>query len=322
MKHFKNTTALSLSLLASALLLTGCLDSSSSSSNKKETRNLDLEFRALNTTLAAGDQDVTSNVCATTLNGIGTKGTNASVDYMAFYLSEVKLITSSGQKIPVTLDDNRSNQEAGAALVDFRNLTGPCNGTSRQPENLVFGSYEHSAGTTYKGLEFTLGLPPALNHGDPFSNPNGILSKSVDMHWNWLGGFRYLRFDIAPDGGVTNAAGGTASRWNVHLGATVCDNGGEANTVPPTSGSCTNHNLPAIQLSGFDPEVSKVGVDIAALFAGSDITQDSANPVGCMSGVADPECDEIFARLGLEHPQQAGGFSTPIQQVIFKTLAN
>lgn len=322
MTNYKPTIFFSLSLLASAFMLTGCLDSSSNSGAKTETRNLDLEFRALNTTLTAGSQDVTTNICGTTLNAIGTKNTNATIDYMAFYLSEVKLVTSSGKKIPVTLDDNRTNQEEGVALVDFRNLTGACSGGSRLPENLVLGSYEHPEGTTYTGLEFTLGLPPAVNHSDPFNNPNGILSKSVDMHWNWLGGFRYLRFDIAPDGGVINAAGGSASRWNVHLGATVCDNGGEANTVPPTSGSCTNHNLSAIKLIGFDPEASKVGVDIAALFAGSDITQDSANPVGCMSGVADPECDEIFARLGLDHPMQTEGFSTPIQQVIFQTLNN
>ena len=116
----------------------------------------------------------------------------------------------------MTLDDNRVTQEQGVALVDFRSKTGACNGDAKVVANMVRGSYTHQEGDDYTGVEFQLGLPAAINHGA--LNTDGILSKAVDMHWNWLAGYRYLRMDVVPVGGVTKLDSSTASNWNVHLG--------------------------------------------------------------------------------------------------------
>lgn len=307
-----------LTALAASLLLTAC--GGDSSTDTTESRELELDFRALNTTVTP-TADMTADICSATLTAAGSQGVDAHIAYMAFYVSEVSLLTASGKKVAVTLDDNQDTQEQGVALVDFRNKTGACNGDAKVVANTVRGSYTHQEGDDYTGVEFQLGLPAAINHGA--LNTAGILSKAVDMHWNWLGGYRYLRMDVVPDGLVTRGDS-KADNWNVHLGATGCsnadENGGVEDRVAPPSAPCANPNTSVVSLEGFSPVNNQIGVDIAALYRGNNINLDAGGSWGCMSGTSDPECAEVFARLGLTHPTQGDGFSTEIKQVIFHSL--
>jgi len=318
----KRTSAAGLSALAMSLFLAGCGSDSSTSTNSPETRNLTLDFRAINSTVTPS-ADITASICSTTLSDVGSADTDTAIAYMGFYLYDVRLITSSGEEVAVTLNDNQESQEQGVALVDFRDVTSACGGggDAKAIWNQVTGTYEHENGETYTGLKYQLGLPADINHAQP--ETAGLLSSQVSMSWGWLSGYRYLRMDLIPVGGVTTATS-TANNWTVHLGATGCtnaaENGGvEDRTAPPTS-ACTAPNLSEVTLSNFNPDSSKIAVDIAALFAGNDISADAGGAPGCMSGATDPECAEIFAHLGLTHATQEQGFSTAIEQTVFSTL--
>ncbi|MCY0967330.1 MbnP family copper-binding protein [Parathalassolituus penaei] len=315
---------LAAAIVTSSLLLTACGGDSSTNEKTVETRELTLDFRAINSTVSPS-VDVTDSICDTTLAAVGTEGTDAAIAYMAFYVSNVRLITSSGAEVAVTLDEDQDSQEQGIALVDFRDITSACGGTGEAKAiwNDVTGTYEHTSGTSYTGLKYQLGLPASINHAAP--ETAGVLSSAVSMSWGWLSGYRYLRMDLMPAGGVQLASGSTGSLWTVHLGATGCSNaadndGTENRSAAPSGGECDTPNLSDVSLSDFNPDSSKIAVDIAALYAGSNLTVDTGGPSGCMSGTTDAECAEIFARLGLQHATQGDAFTTPIQQVVFSTL--
>ena len=84
-----------LTALAASLLLTAC--GGDSSTDTTESRELELDFRALNSTVTP-TADITDNVCDATLTAAGSPGVDASIAYMAFYVSEVSLLTASGKK--------------------------------------------------------------------------------------------------------------------------------------------------------------------------------------------------------------------------------
>lgn len=312
MKHFKNTTALSLSLLASALLLTGCLDSSSSSSNKTETRNLGVKFAAINST--ANNQDITSDVCGATFNNVGTQPVNLTVADMAFYLHNLELITSTGSRVPVTLNATQW-QEEGVALIDFQNKDTRCTGSTKPINTEVLGEYLHREGSDYTGLRFTVGLPASLNHALP-RPATGILARS-DLQWGWAAGYKYLRMDTYPAGGIANHNGSTANAWAIHLGATGCntDKDEQDNWITGST-VCDNPYLMQVELQGVDMTHPEVWVDLAAVLAGSNMTRNEGGAVGCMSFDGSPECGPVFTRLGLTYNDienhQAG------EQVLFR----
>jgi len=101
--------------------------------------------------------------------------------------------------------------------------------------------------------------------------------------------------DFAPVGGGTLTAGGTFTAWNFHLGSTGCvGNPQTGDTV-----TCSNINRPVITLNGFDPETNAIQFDYAALIANSNLGEDTGGAPGCMSGVSDSECNDVFTSLGL-----------------------
>ncbi len=62
---------------------------------------------------------------------------------------------------------------------------------------------------------------------------------------------------------------------------------------------CSNSNRPELELFGFNPEVNAVQLDYARLVSQSNVAVDAGGAAGCMSGVDDPECNEVFTQLGL-----------------------
>jgi cytochrome c553 len=85
----------------------------------------------------------------------------------------------------------------------------------------------------------------------------------------------------------------------MHLGSTMCESSGP--TAPPVS-QCARPNRPIIRFSEFDPDDDVIVLDLQALFASSDLTQDTANSsAGCQSFPEDVnECTGAFNRLGLD----------------------
>ena len=297
MKNFKSMASFSLTLLASAVLLAGCLDSSSDSNADTETRNLDLNFLAVNST--SENTDISADVCGANFSRIGTAAVNLTVADMAFYLHDLQLVTKDGQTVPVALNTTQW-QEEGVALVDFQNKDNRCTGNAKPTNTQVLGEFEHSEGTAYDSVRFTVGLPSTLNHALPRPT-TGILART-DLQWGWASGYKFLRMDTYPAGGIANHNGTTANAWAVHLGSTSCNTEKDAagNWVTGTT-KCDNPYLMQVELNGFDIDRPDIWVDLAAILAGSDMTQNTGGAVGCMSFDGSPECGPIFSRLGLAY---------------------
>ncbi|MFY0581180.1 hypothetical protein ACN28S_49255 [Cystobacter fuscus] len=72
---------------------------------------------------------------------------------------------------------------------------------------------------------------------------------------------------------------------------------------------CTYPNRPEISLEGFVLDQSKVVLDLASLFEGSNLDANANVPntaTGCMSQQEDPDCAPVFNRMGLAFGDSSG----------------
>ena len=147
--------------------------------------------------------------CTATYTGFGTTGSTVAFADFKLYLSDVRLVTSSGSEEPVTLEQDGEWQLQNVALLDFDNGTGSCVG-STETNYQVKGTVP--AGT-YSGIKFTMGIPFDLNHGDVATAAAPL--NSTDMFWVWNYGYKFLRVDLSttgqPDG------------FFLHVGSTGCN---------------------------------------------------------------------------------------------------
>jgi hypothetical protein len=89
----------------------------------------------------------------------------------------------------------------------------------------------------------------------------------------------------------------------VHLGSTGC----KGNPATGEIVSCAHENRFPVVFDRFDAETQRVNLDLARLFADSDIVADKGGAVGCMSALDDPECPAVFRALGLNLGDSAPG---------------
>jgi len=244
-------------------------------------RPVEITFRA-----TVGDETF---ACGQTYGGIGTgSGQFVPADFR-FYLHDVRLISNTGEEVAVELEQDGQWQFENAVLLDFEDGTGPCATAGNAPMNaLVRGTVP--AGV-YTGIEYTLGLPFDLNHGDANTAPPPL--NATSMFWVWRSGYKFVRIDTADD------------KFRIHLGSTGCSGGGALQ--PPTS--CAAPNRAEVRLGGFNPDHSVIAANLEALLSESDVdVNEPDTPPGCMSDPTDAECPALFAAFGLEdglpHPGQ------------------
>ena len=259
-----------------------------------------------------GPQDITVNfdarvgtasfACGQAYTGLGTTSASATATDFMLYVSDVRLISSTGAEVPITLVQDNRWQLDNVALIDFA-----AGGTGTNCPNATPETNRAVTGTvpagTYTGLRFQLGLPFEKNHQDQTS-ATGPLSLTR-MFWSWNAGYKALRLDLTSNSFPTG--------WVIHLGSTGCTPTGSATTVPT---SCGQPNRVTVTLNNFDVTRDVVVADIAQLLAGSDINANGGGPAGCMSGTTDPECAAIFSSFGLPF---AGG-TVPATQSFFRSV--
>ena len=259
----------------------------------------------------AGDFAGAPFSCANAHEGIGaTRSTVEVADYRLF-VSNLRLIGADGTETPVVLDDDGMWQTGGVALLDFEDGSGSCvNGTP--PMNArVRGRAPEGR---YAGLAFDVGVPFALNHGDPTLAASPL--NLTAMFWNWQGGYKFVKVDLATAGqpiaamqtASDHAGGGSATRargWSLHLGSTGC--AAASRTTAPTA-ACANPNHVAVRFDRFDPATNVVVIDPAPVLAGAnvDVNAPETSP-GCMSFPGDPDCLPVMTRLGLAYDGLAAG---------------
>lgn len=247
---------------------------------------------------------------------LGVQSTETTVGDFRLYVSEMSLLTTTGARVPITLEQDGQWQYQSVALLDFEDKSGSCVNGTVETRDQVVGSVP--AGD-YEGLQFTLGIPFDLNHEDATLAASPL--NLTAMWWNWRGGYKFIRIDLEPSMTMSrdNATHGSEHHHHAsdhhasdqgssqggylfHLGSTGCEVEGDSQRPS----RCLNRNAPTIQLADFDPEQDTVVVDMAALLADSDLSRNQPEtPLGCMSDPNDGDCVEIFTQLGLEDQPQA-----------------
>jgi len=281
-------------VLCSCLIqLTACGGSSSndySAADNAVSRDISIPFSAVALT-ASGDAEISCDTVFT----VGTGSTDVTLEDFRFFIHDLQLVTSSGDSVPVTLEQN-DWQNGAVALLDFQNKADKCSGDAKPLHTTITGTYADD-GSAITGLRFRIGVPENRNHLLSAAQPSPL--NIASLFWSWQSGYKFMRLDFAPAGGGTFTAGpnvgNSYSAWNFHLGSTGCS--GDPQTGATVS--CSNLNRPAIELDGFVLETGRVQLNYSALVASNNLTEDSGGAPGCMSGVTDAECNDMFTALGL-----------------------
>jgi uncharacterized repeat protein (TIGR04052 family) len=287
-------------LLATTGLLIGL-----SAATAQESQRVEINFAA-----AMGGKPF---VCGESYSGIGSTGSTVTPTDFRLFVSEVALLKADGSATFVTLDQDGRWQHQNVALLDFENGQGPCvNGTA--PTNTTLrGSVPKG---DYTGLIFSVGVPFALNHGDPTLAASPL--NLTAMFWNWQGGYKFIKIDMATSGLPMNAPQPAAahsppqpgqaapaarpSGWSLHLGSTVC--AAPSRTTP--AASCANPNRLTVRMDRFDSRTNVVVFDPAPVLATANVdTNAPETSPGCMSFPNDPDCLGVMSRLGFAYGGEA-----------------
>ena len=198
---------------------------------------------------------------------------------LRFFVHGFELVRADGSSEPVQLDDVAGWQAKQVALLDFEDGAGKCNTGTPDTRGEVTGRVPPG---DYVGLRFSLGVPFSENHKNAAVAPAPLAQSALS--WNWQQGYIFLRFE-----------GGTpAGRYEVHLGSTGCT--GTTGNIT----ACARPNRPVVALPAFDAATQTVIFDVKQLLAGSDITSNAGDSIGCASAATDEDCVGPFGQLGLD----------------------
>jgi uncharacterized repeat protein (TIGR04052 family) len=194
---------------------------------------------------------------------------------LRFFVSEVR-IGAQNRSYPAAIVDDGRWQNANVALIDLEDGQGACRNGSGEMNSVLRLKFAEGA---ERGLSFSLGVPPALNHANPLTAASP-LNSSV-MHWHWRSGYKFLRAGIqTSDDGF----------W-MHLGSSGCKG-----TIGNIEG-CDAPNRAVIRIEDFELGKHAVIVDLGRLFGDVDVSD--ASPTRCMSAPDEQSCRAPFTALGL-----------------------
>jgi len=250
--------------------------------------------------------------CGKSYPNIGTTKSTITPSDFRLFVSAIELLTADGKAVTLTLHQDGIWQYKNVALVDFEDGSGSCSNGTKALHTEITGTVP--AGS-YTGVRFTMGVPFELNHGDPTVAPSPL--NITAMFWNWQGGYKFLRADMATTGlskkrGMKKMAmdhGGKsrhkhddASGYSVHLGSTLC-----ASASPTESpSSCKNSNRVTVTFAKFDIAKNIVVTDLGAILAGANVDHNTPDTSpGCMSFPKDPDCPAVMSALGLAYDGKA-----------------
>ncbi len=303
--HACQRSAVGLALGVAAL---AALPAGATASSAKQS--VDLRFAAV-----AGRAPV---ACGQAIPGLGSTSQSAQLSDLRFYVSGVRLLRSNGSSVPVTLGKNSTYRYSRGAsrvtLIDLENGAGACSAEGTPGTNAsVRGTAPKGA---YVGVQWTLGVPEALNHSDLPAAPAPL--NLTALGWDWQLGRKFAKIEVTDPGGPTGTW--AEKTFYVHLGSVGC-------TGDPATGAaakCATPNRAEVRLARFNPARQKIAVDVKALLAGNNITTNLGGAPGCMSEQTDPNCGPVFRALGINWRADGSGTgrspSGPAQRV-FRGIA-
>ncbi len=275
----------SLRVCLQCALMLGLIGCGGNNSRTITAQSIAISFKA-----RAGNTDIR---CDVSLPDLGTTKSSATLKDFRFYISDIELITADGRSESVSLEVNEW-QASNLALLDFQDRADNCEGESKPTHTQITGTISNSA--SIQGIRFQVGVPAASNHIDMAKAQAPLTVAS--LYWSWQGGYKFMRLDVAPSGGITRPSDPdfAATVYNFHLGSTNCSGDPELGE----SVVCARSNRPVVELNDFDPERDTLVFDYANLVSGLALNSDSKDTPGCMSDKSDTECREFFQQLGLD----------------------
>ncbi len=222
---------------------------------------------------------------------LGSAATMVQLEDYRLFVSQLRSVDAAGKEVPLPLVPAGLWQDDNVALLDFENGAGPCSELGTKLTNTaVTVKGQISAGSA---LRFTLGVPAPVAHQNVGLAPPPLNLGA--MFWSWQAGYKFMRVDFSTPS--TDAAA-ASNQWLIHLGSTGCQSA--AQTVAPAV-ACALSNRVEVTLPAYDPLQNMIVVDLAAVLANIDLQVNTPGTApGCMSGATDPECQALFANLGLE----------------------
>lgn len=255
----------------------------------------------------------TKVACNTPIPNLGSVPTTASLTDLRVYLTDIRLVDTSGASVPVTLTPNTwqyINGNDSVVLIDLEDGQSACGAEGTLETNAVIRGTVPAG--TYTGFRATVGVPQRLSHSDVMASSAPL--DLMAMGWSWQAGRKFVKVELNPTGGVTTPGtlgATTVSTWNLHLASTDC--------TGPNDGTatCAKRNLAQISLP-LDTTTQQIAIDLAEMFATTDIRTNRNDAVGCMSATTDLDCTSIFAKFGID---LATSTATATPQSVFRTIA-
>lgn len=204
-----------------------------------------------------------------------TSGSQTAAD-LRLFVHDLTAIDSSGKAYPVELSADERWQAANTALLDFESPEVGCDSGTNGRNAIVKGT---TRARDVVAIRFTLGVPFALNHGNPAVAPPPL--NAGQMSWGWQAGYKFLRFE-----GVDDAGKG----YRFHLGSSGCE--GEIGAIR----ECARPNRVPIEIRPFDPATQEVSFDVLPLV---DKLAGAADK-SCMAEAHEEACKPLFEVLGLD----------------------
>ena len=208
--------------MALSALALGCGDSASSS-------------QAVELELCGGRWRPTDFVCGETYDDLGANGTSLELSDFRFYVQEVQLKNADGGCVPVHLNRRTHFSTTTSALLDFEDGCGELG--DAEINDVVAGTVPEG---TYDGVRFKMGVPCRAQPRQPSDCAPPL--NLTSMHWNWQGGYKFLRID---SGNIRDNRQ-LAHAPRQHRAVTATRHAGEHH-------ECDNPNRVEVELDGFDP---------------------------------------------------------------------
>jgi uncharacterized repeat protein (TIGR04052 family) len=251
----------------------------------------DAETFTLDFAARVGDQPF---ACGEEYSGVGSAGSLVTPSDLRFFVSNVRLITADGHEEPLTLDTTAPFQRGSVALLDFEDGTGDCRNGNSALNTRVTGV---APSRDYVGVAFSTSVPAEFNHLDPTLQDPPL--QTSDMNWSWVLGYKFFKVDLkqvlTPELDAGADAGVPVPGLGVlHLGSTACRNA-PVDASADAQIECSNANRNDIILTPFNPENNTIVLDLAALFAASNLDEMA------MCHSTGEVCVDMFSSLGIDY---------------------
>lgn len=200
------------------------------------------------------------------------------VDTLAFFISNPYFVLTDGTTLQASLDESVHWQSSAVSLIKLHCESNNCGETLLLKSPAIERQY-------ISGVGFEIGVPFALNHGNPLLAAAPLNDDS--MFWVWQTGHKFLRLDWANK--IETVSRGGA----FHIGSTGCS--AESIMRSPSS-ECAQPNRLQLDFPEFDLEHNALQFQLAPFIGESQ--RATLRCTGSYS--ADAACANVLEKIGLD----------------------